>query len=175
MNSDFQIRLATPHDAGVISWHRARMFQDMGLLPDSLFESLRARSLEYLRGALTSGEYFGWLIFQVDDPKKILAGAGVLLRQVPPFPDLEEDGELTIATGRQALIINVFTEPEWRRRGLAQSLIEHILGWSRERGIDSVMLHASDDGRALYEQLGFVATSEMRFSDKPGANAGFGN
>jgi GNAT superfamily N-acetyltransferase len=164
VNSEPQIRLATPEDVEVISWHRARMFQDMGQLPDHLFESFRALSREYLRAGLTSGGYVGWLIFQTDHPQKILAGAGILHRQVPPFPISPENGETAIAGGRQGLIINVFTEPEWRRRGLARRLLEHILAWSREQGIDSVMLHASDEGRGLYEQLGFVATSEMRFS-----------
>jgi GNAT superfamily N-acetyltransferase len=164
VNSEPQIRLATPDDVEVISWHRARMFQDMGELPDYLFESFRSQSRDYLRAALASGDYVGWLIFQTDHPQKILAGAGVLLRQVPPFPISPENGATAIAAGRQGLIVNVFTEPEWRRRGLARRLIEHILAWSREQGIDSIMLHASDHGRALYEQLGFVATSEMRFT-----------
>jgi GNAT superfamily N-acetyltransferase len=164
VNSESQIRFATPDDVEVISWHRARMFQDMGQLPDHLFESFRARSREYLCAMFASGEYIGWLTFQTDRPKKIVAGAGVLLRQVPPFPVSRENGETAITDGRQALIVNVFTEPEWRRRGLARQLMEHILAWSREQGIESIMLHASDDGRALYEQLGFIATSEMRFS-----------
>ena len=86
MNSEFQVRRATPDDIEVISWHRARMFQDMDLIPDHLFESFRARSLEYLRVTLASGEYAGWLIFETNHPQEILAGAGVLLRRVPPFP-----------------------------------------------------------------------------------------
>ena len=164
MNSEFQIRRATPDDVDVISWHRARMFQDMGLIPDHLFESFRTRSLQYLRGTLASGEYAGWLAFERSDPPKILAGAGVLLRQVPPFPLSQPDGETMISDGRQGLIVNVFTEPEWRRRGLARLLMEEILTWSRAQRLESLTLHASDDGRALYQRLGFIATDEMRFS-----------
>jgi GNAT superfamily N-acetyltransferase len=163
VNSELQIRPVTPDDIEVISWHRARMFQDMRQLPDHLFESFRAQSREYLHAALASGDYIGWFIFQTDHPQKILAGAGVLLRQVPPFPVSGENNETAIADGRQALIVNVFTEPEWRRRGLARRLMEHILAWSRDQGIESLTLHASDEGRALYEQLGFTATGEMRF------------
>jgi len=44
MGDKFRIRLATLDDAEVISWHRARMFQDMGELPANLFEAFRARS-----------------------------------------------------------------------------------------------------------------------------------
>jgi GNAT superfamily N-acetyltransferase len=59
------------------------------------------------------------------------------------------------------LIVNVFTEPEWRQRGLAKLLMNTIIAWSREQNLDALVLHASDDGRALYEQLGFIATTEM--------------
>jgi GNAT superfamily N-acetyltransferase len=86
-------------------------------------------------------------------------------RPPSPSPTLShQNGETIISDGRQGLIVNVFTEPEWRRRGLARLLMEEILAWSREKGLESLTLHASDDGRALYQQLGFIATDEMRFS-----------
>ena len=86
----------------------------------------------------------------------------VTIRVVPPFPHRHENGEITIAEGRQGVIVNVFTEPEWRRRGIAKQLMKKIIAWSRKQSLDDLVLHASDDGRALYEQLGFVLTNEMR-------------
>ena len=56
---EFRIRQATPEDAAVIGWHRARMFQDMGLVPDKLFESYRTKALDRLSQALASGDYVG--------------------------------------------------------------------------------------------------------------------
>jgi len=41
--------------------------------------------------------------------------------------------------------------------------MKKIIAWSREQSLDDLVLHASDDGRGLYEQLGFVLTNEMRF------------
>jgi GNAT superfamily N-acetyltransferase len=140
------------------------MFQDMGLIPEDLFEGFRALSREYLRVPLASGEYIGWLVSEKSQPHKILAGAGVLLRQVPPFPLPNKNGETTIADGRQGVVVNVFTEPEWRRRGLARLLMEQIVAWAREQDIESLVLHASDYGRALYEKLGFIDTNEMRMA-----------
>jgi GNAT superfamily N-acetyltransferase len=69
------------------------------------------------------------------------------------------------AEGRSAIILNVFTEPEWRRRGAAALLIQHIINWSREQRLDRLVLHASAAGRALYKRLGFTATNEMKFAD----------
>lgn len=162
MSQEFAIRQATPDDVAVIGWHRARMFQDMGLLPDELFEWFRAKALDRLSKALASGDYFSRLLGEPKAPEKIIAGAGVIIRVVPPFPHRDEIGKIRIAEGRQGLILNVFTEPEWRRRGIAKLLMKEIIAWSREQSLDDLVLHASDDSHALYEQLGFVLTNEMR-------------
>jgi len=60
------------------------------------------------------------------------------------------------------VILNVFTEPEFRKRGIARQVMLAILAWVRQQGLRSVNLHASKEGRTLYEKLGFEATNEMR-------------
>lgn len=160
--SQFSIRLATLADGEIISWHRARMFQDMGELPPELFETFRAQSRDKLQQMLERGEYIGWLASPENEPHRIVAGAGVQLREVPPHPLIKSNGEITVAVSRQATIVNVFTEREWRRRGLAALLITRIIDWSRQTDLDSLVLHTSDEGRSLYKRLGFIVTSEMR-------------
>jgi GNAT superfamily N-acetyltransferase len=162
--AQFWIRLATSADLERISWHRARMFHDMGELPPELFDSFRAQSRKTLEHMFERKEYIGWLAGPENEPNTIVAGAGVQLREVPPHPQPDSNGKIDIVSGRQAIIQNVYTEPDWRRRGLAALLIKRIIDWSREQGIDSLVLHASDEGRALYERLGFIATTEMRLS-----------
>jgi GNAT superfamily N-acetyltransferase len=164
VSADFQIRFATVADLEVISWHRARMFQDMGELPPDLFESFRDQSLETFQSMFERGEYVGWLASLENEPEQIVAGAGVQLREVPPHPQTNPNGKIDIVSGGQAIIQNVYTEPDWRRRGLAALLIERIIDWTHAQGIESLVLHASDEGRALYERLGFIATTEMRFN-----------
>jgi GNAT superfamily N-acetyltransferase len=163
MSEQFNIRIATPADADIIGWHRARMFHDMGDIPDHLFDEFRTMSRDRVREQLVSGEYVGWLASPVDSLGQIIAGAGVQLRRVSPHPSTGPNGERGIAEGRHAIIINVFTEPEWRRRGIAALLMQHIIDWSRQEQLDRLVLHVSDEGRALYEKLGFVLTNEMKF------------
>jgi len=164
MSDAFQFRLATSADVDLISWHRARMFQDMGELPLDLFESFRIQSRDALRQMFERENYFGWLASPENEPERIVAGAGVQLREVPPHPQTNPNGKIDIVSGRQAIIQNVFTEPEWRRRGLAALLIKRIIDWTRQEGIYSLVLHASDEGRALYLLFKFTATTEMRFN-----------
>jgi GNAT superfamily N-acetyltransferase len=157
------VRRATPGDAGVIAWHRARMFQDMGQLPLPAFDALREAAERSLTAALISGEYLGWLLATEAEPDRIVAGAGVQLRQVLPHPVELGSGRVTVAAGRHGIVLNIYTEPNWRRRGLAELLMRHILEWARAERLDRLVLHASDEGRRLYQRLGFVPTNEMRY------------
>jgi GNAT superfamily N-acetyltransferase len=159
MTRQFSVRLATPDDAEVIGYHRARMFQDMGQIPTHLYDAFKRRSQERLRELLIAGEYVGWLASLVSTPEKIVAGAGVQLRNVLPHPANDQ----RFAEGRHALVINVFTELEWRRQGLGERLLKEIIEWSQAQKIDRLVLHASEQGRRLYERLGFVLTNEMKF------------
>ncbi len=112
--------------------------------------------------ALADGTYVGWLADSAAAPAVAIAGAGVHLRNVMPHPLKTPGGAIAIAEGRHGTIVNVFTEPEWRRRGVAALLLQRIIAWSREERLDRLVLHASSAGRALYEKMGFVATNEMR-------------
>lgn len=150
-------------DAPVIAWHRARMFQDMGEISRAAFDGLLGESRTWTERALAKGEYIGWFGVPKSNPEVIAGGAGVQLRQVPPHPCRPpKDG--AFAKGKHAIVLNVFTEPEWRRRGLALLLMKEILGWARTEQLDQLVLHASSEARRLYERMGFVATNEMRFA-----------
>jgi len=160
----FVIRSAFPSDAAVIGWHRARMFQDMGEVPPEMFEPYRAESDRWVASALASGEYLGWLGSPSETPEIIAGGAGVQLRRVPPHLLKTTNGDVRLARGKHAIVLNVFTEPEWRRCGLAALLMREVLAWAQTKQLDRLVLHASAEGRQLYEHLGFVQTNEMRYA-----------
>lgn len=160
VSDTFQIRRATPHDADIIAWHRARMFQDMGNVSGDAFQILRVKARTRLEQWIHNGNYIGWLATPANKPEMIVAGAGVQLQPILPRPV----GVSTIGEGRQGTIVNVFTEPQWRRRGIAGLLIQEIIIWSKNEQLDRLILHASDEGRSIYEKLGFVSSNEMRFT-----------
>jgi ribosomal protein S18 acetylase RimI-like enzyme len=162
VHTEFTVREATVADAPVIARHRAEMFRDMGRLPPALYPHLVSAGSRYLAEVLASGEYSGWLATPAGMPDQVVAGAGLLQRRVPPHPSNGPDG-VVLTEGRQGLVINVYTERPWRRRGLARLLMEHLQAAAARRGLETLVLHASDEGRSLYEQLGFVPTNEMRY------------
>jgi hypothetical protein len=40
--------------------------------------------------------------------------------------------------------------------------MDEMIGWCRDQRMTTVYLHASDEGRPLYDSLGFTPTNEMR-------------
>lgn len=150
--SPFTIRTATPGDLDIILRHRRRMFEDMGYVEPAALDAVVALSTTLIGNGLRDGTYRGW--FAVDASGVVAAGAGVIILTFQPHardPRTE-----------RAWVVNVFTEPEHRRKGLARTVVQAAVDWCRGAGMKYVFLHASDDGRALYEGLGFRPTGEMR-------------
>lgn len=144
--------MATASDADIVAFHRAAMFREMHALSDERYAELKTAACAYLTRALSSGEYVGWL---VEAEGRIIAGAGVQIRAILPRPE---------TLGPEAIVLNVYTDPAFRRQGIAELLMRRVIDWSREAGIGRLVLHASTDGRPLYEKLGFTQTNEMRYT-----------
>ena len=159
-----EIRLATVADIPVIARHRVRMFEEMKLLAADEAPAMIERTVRFLERALPSGEYVGWLAVDAGDSRVVAGGAGLQQRTVLPFPFGDGKG---VGAGREALVINVYTEPRFRRLGLARQMMEALIEWSRTAGIERIALHASPDGRPLYESLGFLTTNELRLPLPP--------
>ena len=159
----FAIRRATAADAGILARHRAEMFRDMGELPDDLYDTLVDAARAYFAAAIGDGRYVGWVAERDHPSGEIIAGAGLQLRELLPRPDVARE---RLVRGPQGLVLNVYTERAWRRRGVADALMRELLRWCRGNGIESVVPHASDDGRPLYDKLGFTPTNEMRYDGR---------
>lgn len=155
----FRIRPATIADAPLLARHRAAMFRDMGRLAGDWEQALVRATTDYLRDALPRGDYLGWVADSATSAPECVGGAGVQLRPILPRPRPASDG---IELGPEAIVLNVYVESAWRRRGVGEALMRAVLAALAERGVHRIVLHASDDGRRLYERLGFVPTNEMR-------------
>lgn len=148
----YSIRPATPDDAKTIIAHRRGMFLDMGYRDQQKLDAMTKAFGPWLDSRIVAGEYVGWLAMAADG--SVAAGLGVWLMDWPPH---------AIGGGsRRGNIINVYTEAAHRRRGLARLLMNTALEWCRANQADVVILHTSEDGRRLYESLGFEPTNEMR-------------
>jgi GNAT superfamily N-acetyltransferase len=145
---DYVVRLAVAADRSVICDHRRRMFEEIDLpMGAACVDAFDA----WLRDALATGLYRGWLVESAE--QRIVSGAGLTVVPWPPGPGDDND--------RAVFVYNVFTEPAFRRRGLARMLMTTIHDWCHENRIATVRLHASTQGRCVYESLGYSGTNEM--------------
>lgn len=151
---EYSLRLATIDEAPILARHRACMFRDMKDVDEQAAAIIENASIDHLAALMEAREYFG---FVAEHQGEIVAGGGVWLRPLLPRPG-------TLQGALEAYVLNVYTEPEHRRGGIARAIMEAILDWSREQRVARVVLHASKEGRGLYEDLGFAATNEMRIS-----------
>ncbi len=153
MTTNYTIRRATSADVALISHQRAAMFTDMGIDP-VMVARMEPSFRDWVDERLTSGEYLGWLAVAEDG--QVVAGAGLWLNQWIPSP--------MIPSGKRGYILNVYTEPEHRRQGLAKRLVEACVEYCRTHELKAVVLHASEQGRPIYEGMGFTNTNEMRLT-----------
>jgi GNAT superfamily N-acetyltransferase len=154
VTENFLIQPGTLDDVETIVAHRREMFHEMGYRDEDALDKMRDAFRPWLTRKMQNGEYLAW--FAVDRDGAIAAGLGLWLMNWPPH---------MLGPGPwRANILNVYTRPESRRNGLARRLAETAIDWCRANQISTVILHASDAGRRLYESMGFKSTNEMRIS-----------
>jgi len=144
------IREAAIGDIAEIVRLRRRMYEDMRYSDAAALTAMSSLTSEYLSTAIPEGSLRAWL---ASDSDRVIAGGAVLVTPGPAHPyDLE---------CRRATILNLYTDPGYRRLGIARQLMKTMIAWCKDKGFARVTLHASDDGRHLYESLGFEPTNEM--------------
>nr|WP_207646265.1 GNAT family N-acetyltransferase [Ruminococcus albus] len=117
-------------------------------LPEDTDMSLiEQQSRDYYKQSLADGTHTAYLVYDGDD---IIAAGGVSYYRVMPTCD--------VPTGRKAYIMNMYTDPRYRRQGIAYKTLSLLVEDAKSKGVDFISLEATDMGRPLYEKFGFVGT-----------------
>ena len=146
-----------------LTYKRATI-QDLDILTTTRIEVLRAanhlsadtdmsevgkQSHEYYKKALCDDTHIAYLIY---DEKRFVGAGGVSFFQVMPT--------YHNPSGKKAYIMNMYTIPEYRRKGIAYKTLDILIGEIRSRGISAISLEATSMGRPLYEKYGFVRMND---------------
>ena len=125
---------------------RVRMLEELdgmgGENPLALVAAIEA----FLERRFGSGSHFTSV---AEDAGHLVGIASLEVFERLPYP-----GNLS---GREGYVLNVYVEPDSRRRGLAGALLRDLLGLARREGVGRLWLHASAGGRGIYEAAGFEA------------------
>ena len=142
----FRYIQATIEDIDELVRTRIIVLRAANKLTDTVDMSLvEAESREYYKHALESGEHIAYLVYDKD---VFIGAGGVSFYQVMPT--------YHNPSGRKAYIMNMFTAPAYRRKGIAIKTLDLLVKAAREKGICQISLEATEMGRLLYERYGFV-------------------
>ena len=100
---------------------------------------------DYYRRHLKDGTFVSWLALDGD---KIIGTSGMSFVEKPPY--------FGCPSGRIGLLSSMFTNPDYRRKGIAKELLHRVVEEARAYGCGAVQITASDMGVKLYTAYGFV-------------------
>lgn len=104
---------------------------------------IRDRLPEYFRTHLNK-DLFCYVIRQKEE---IVSCAFLLIIEKPMSP--------SFLNGRTGTVLNVFTKPEYRRKGYAKAILKQLLFSADQKELSTVELKATDAGYPLYKSIGF--------------------
>lgn len=100
---------------------------------------------DYYKRHMVDGTFVSWLA--VDD-EEIIGTSGMSFVEKPPY--------FGCPSGKMGLLSSMFTNPRYRRMGIAKELLHRVVEEARKYGCGTIQITASDMGVKLYESYGFV-------------------
>lgn len=137
-------------DIDILTKTRIRVLRAANQLSDDTDMSLVEReSYNYYQKALRDGSHIAYLVF---DEECFVGAGGVSFFQVMPT--------YHNPSGNKAYIMNMYTDPAYRRRGIAIKTLDMLIKEAKNRGVTAISLEATDMGRPLYEKYGFIKMND---------------
>lgn len=147
-----EYRRANVSDVKVLVDYRIRFLNELYHHPeDSETQVLREALQEYFSEAIPSNSFIAWL---AECDGKVVGTGGMVVWQTPGrYEGLE--------SGRAGYILNMYTIPEARRKGICTRLLKELIREAKSLGIRYLHLHASKDGEDIYKKAGFVDPNQL--------------
>jgi GNAT superfamily N-acetyltransferase len=141
-------RLATLNDIPILVELRKQQLIDEGLPPISNIDMNIDRQLsDYFTATISDDSFISWVM---ENDGEIIATSGLCFYLLPP--------NYSNPTGKTAYITNMYTKPEYRRKGIAAELLNMVIDEAKSRGYKVIRLHTSEYGKSIYEKAGFTDT-----------------
>ncbi len=141
---------ATIEDLDILTDTRIEVLKAANQLEDDVdMSEVKKQSMEYYQSALKDEAHVAYLIF--DEDKFVGAGGISYFKVMPTYHN---------PTGRKAYIMNMYTKPEYRRKGIAFKTLGLLVEDAKKKGITAISLEATTTGRPLYEKYGFRAMND---------------
>ena len=149
---DLSVQIGNIDDLELLVKHRLGMWLDIYPDMEPEITASTEETRNWIRGKLLQNVLIPFIARMSGNE---IAGSGCILIK-------EDQPRINFHSIDYPYLLSMFTERNFRRRGVATAVTTAAVEWSREHGYDRVILHASTQGRSVYEKLGFETTNEMR-------------
>jgi GNAT superfamily N-acetyltransferase len=140
-----KVRLVGEEDIPAMTANRLAYLTEMqGERSPEYMQNLEKELTEYFRAHIQSGSFFALV---AESEGLILGYGAMVLRSIP--------GDLNKSSYLEGDILNMYTLPFARKRGVGKLILEALLNRARTLGLSKVALHTSKDGEHLYRSFGF--------------------
>ena len=139
---EIQYRKLTKPDLNTFIRMRISQLREEGADEDI---DLAPALMDYYERHMADGTFVSWLALDSD---KIIGTSGMSFVEKPPY--------FGCPSGRIGLLSSMFTDPNYRRMGIAKELLSRVVEEARAYGCGTVQITASDMGVLLYTDFGFV-------------------
>lgn len=139
-------RLATIADIPFLIENRLEFLKEVSGEKPAQATSLVRKSLEeYFKSNISSGNYICWI---AEYDGNVVGTGGMVIRMQP--------ANYGCPNGRAGYIMNMFTNPEFRKRGVCTALLDKLVETAKEKELSILELHATYAGEPLYLKYGFA-------------------
>lgn len=121
----------------------AYLNEDYGTLSEDTTERIKSQLPGYFQAHLNE-DLFAYIAKSNDEA---VASVFLFISEKPANP--------SFITGKTGTILNVYTNPNYRRQGIAKQLMEMAIAHAKELGLSYLELQATKDGAPLYRSIGF--------------------
>lgn len=121
---------------------RIKQLREEGAKEDA---DLRPALRDYYMRHMKDGTFVSWI---AEDEGKIIGTSGMSFVEKPPY--------FGCPSGKMGLLSSMFTNPAYRRKGIAKELLHRVVEEAKNYGCGTVQITASDMGVKLYTAYGFV-------------------
>ena len=125
-------------------YRMAYLTELQGERPAEYQQKLSEELNRFFKEAMDDDRFFA---FMAELDGEVVSFGAMVIKKIP--------GDFNQAMYLEGDILNMYTIPSARRKGISAQILEQLIAEAKRRGISKISLHTTKDGEKLYRKFGF--------------------
>lgn len=149
--NEIYYRKANINDIETIIKYRIDFLKELQTEVDDEGEKILKIQLNtYFTKTMNDQTFIVWIAEQNNMP---VGFGGLIIREIP--------GHFTLLNGKTGYILNMYTIPSHRKKGICTKIFSYLLQEAKNVGIGKIELHATPEGEKIYRNFGFTNPHDL--------------